>query len=70
MTEKKIKRNMILSIVFVSIIVIVIFCFIFITRMYYMLWAPFLFILLLLFALYCDFGKLKETRRENDNNNN
>ena len=70
MNEKKIKRNIILSIIVISIIEIALFYVIFAHGLYYLLWAPFLFVLFLIFAIYCDLSKLKEVRQKSDNNNN
>jgi hypothetical protein len=63
---KKVKRDIILTCVFLGIIEIAVLFFLFYKKAYTMLWAPFVFLGVLAFALYMDFNKIKLIKEEKE----
>jgi len=64
---KKIKRELIITIVAICILIAVVLFFIIWQRAWHMLFAPFIFVFFLGLAIYMDNKKIKAIKEENEN---
>ena len=70
LTKEKIHRNIALTTAVIVIIEAVLITLIIVRGTYYLLWAPFVFIIVYGFALFMDLGKLKDLKKEELNKEN
>ena len=70
LTKEKIHRNIALTTAVIVIIEAVLITLIIVRGTYYLLWAPFVFIIVYGFALFMDLGKLKDLKEEERNKEN
>ncbi len=64
---KKIKRNLIISIIILSIAFVAVLFFVIFYQAYNMLWTPFIFIIFMVVAILIDRSKIKEIESEDEN---
>lgn len=70
LTKEKIHRNIALTTAVIVIIEAVLITLIIVRGAYYLLWTPFVFIIVYGFALFMDLGKLKDLKEEERNKEN
>ena len=70
LTKEKIHRNIALTTALIVIIEAVLITLIIVRGTYYLLWTPFVFIIIYGFALFMDLGKLKDLKEEELNKEN
>jgi fatty acid desaturase len=70
LTKEKIHRNIALTTAVIVIIEAILITLIIVRGTYYLLWAPFVFIIVYGFALFMDLGKLKDLKEEELNKEN
>jgi fatty acid desaturase len=70
LTKEKIHRNIALTTALIVIIEAILITLIIVRGTYYLLWAPFVFIIVYGFALFMDLGKLKDLKEEELNKEN
>lgn len=72
LTKEKIHRNIALTTAVIVIIIIeaILITLIIVRGTYYLLWTPFVFIIVYGFALFMDLGKLKDLKEEELNKEN
>lgn len=70
LTKEKIHRNIALTTAVIVIIEAILITLIIVRGTYYLLWTPFVFIIVYGFALFMDLGKLKDLKEEELNKEN
>jgi fatty acid desaturase len=70
LTKEKIHRNIALTTAVIVIIEAILITLIIVRGTYYLLWTPFVFVIVYGFALFMDLGKLKDLKEEELNKEN
>jgi fatty acid desaturase len=70
LTKEKIHRNIALTTALIVIIEAILITLIIVRGTYYLLWTPFVFVIVYGFALFMDLGKLKDLKEEELNKEN
>jgi ABC-type bacteriocin/lantibiotic exporter with double-glycine peptidase domain len=67
LTKDQIRRNIFLTTIVIVLIEVLLLTLIFVRKQYNLLWTPAIFVIVYFFALFMDFGKLKDLENQEEN---